>query len=104
MWQVLWRSDYDILTTVFCTGICCFMQGRLSMFYVQVRDDDGNLNNIEVQRLKDKLGTRAVPTAELLLDGTRAIRVNEQYWLRRTALREVMSMCLCVSSVSISIS
>ena len=80
------------------------MQGRLSMFYVQVRDDDGNLNNIEVQRLKDKLGTRAVPTAELLLDGTRAIRVNEQCWLRRTAVRGVMSVYLCVSSVSISIS
>jgi len=46
------------------------------MFYVRVRDDDGSLNNIEVQRLKDKLGTRAVPTAELLLDGTQAWLVN----------------------------
>ncbi|KAL0202179.1 hypothetical protein M9458_000197, partial [Cirrhinus mrigala] len=37
-----------------------------------VRDADGSSNGIEVQRLKDKLGTRQVPTAELLLDGTNA--------------------------------
>ena len=46
------------------------------MFYVEVRDADGNLNNIQVQRLKDKLGTRQVPTAELLLSGTKAYQVN----------------------------
>jgi len=46
------------------------------MFYLEVRNSDGILNNIEVQRLKDKLGTRAVPTAELLLDGTKAFQVN----------------------------
>jgi alkylation response protein AidB-like acyl-CoA dehydrogenase len=44
----------------------------LAMFYVEIRDDDGRLNGIRVDRLKDKLGTRKVPTAELLLDGTRA--------------------------------
>ena len=48
----------------------------LSMFYLETRDPEGNLNNIEVQRLKDKLGTRQVPTAELLLDGTKAYRVS----------------------------
>ena len=46
------------------------------MFYLEVRDQQGTLNNIEVQRLKDKLGTRQVPTAELLLDGTRAYKVT----------------------------
>jgi len=46
------------------------------MFYLETRDQDGNLNNLEVQRLKDKLGTRQLPTAELLLDGTRAYRVS----------------------------
>jgi hypothetical protein len=45
------------------------------MFYLEVRDASGNLNNIEVQRLKDKLGTRTLPTAELLLDGTKAFKV-----------------------------
>ena len=44
----------------------------LAMFYLEVRDDSGRLNNIRVLRLKDKLGTRLVPTAELALDGTLA--------------------------------
>lgn len=44
----------------------------LAMFYVETRDDAGKLNHIRVERLKDKLGTRKVPTAEIVLDGTRA--------------------------------
>jgi len=44
----------------------------LAMFYVECRDESGRLNGIRVERLKDKLGTRKVPTAELLLEGTRA--------------------------------
>jgi len=44
----------------------------LAMFYVECRDQCGRLNGIRVERLKDKLGTRKVPTAELLLDGVRA--------------------------------
>ena len=49
----------------------------LAMFYVEVRDADGRLNGLRVDRLKDKLGTRKVPTAELLLEGTRAALVGE---------------------------
>jgi len=48
----------------------------LAMFYIEIRDLDGKLNGIRVDRLKDKLGTRKVPTAELLLDGTRATLVG----------------------------
>jgi alkylation response protein AidB-like acyl-CoA dehydrogenase len=44
----------------------------LALFYVECRDPSGRLNGIRVERLKDKLGTRKVPTAELLLEGTRA--------------------------------
>ncbi len=44
----------------------------LALFYVETRDEQGRLRNIEVNRLKDKLGTRKVPTAELLLLGTLA--------------------------------
>lgn len=47
----------------------------LALFFVETRDDGGRLNRIEVLRLKDKLGTRKVPTAELMLDGTPAIPV-----------------------------
>ena len=42
----------------------------LALFYLETRDADGQLNGIRVERLKDKLGTRKVPTAELTLDGT----------------------------------
>lgn len=44
----------------------------LSLFYIKLRDANGKLQNIKVNRLKDKLGTKALPTAELTLDGTPA--------------------------------
>ncbi len=40
----------------------------LALFLVELRDERGRLRNIAVNRLKDKLGTRKVPTAELTLD------------------------------------
>jgi alkylation response protein AidB-like acyl-CoA dehydrogenase len=49
----------------------------LAMFYVETHDDEGRLNGIRVERLKDKLGTRKVPTAELTLDGARAVLVGD---------------------------
>jgi alkylation response protein AidB-like acyl-CoA dehydrogenase len=48
----------------------------LALFYLETRDPDGRLNGIRVDRLKDKLGTRKVPTAELTLDGARAQLVS----------------------------
>ena len=48
----------------------------LSVFLIRLRDADGTLRNIRVERLKDKLGTRALPTAELALDGTPALLVG----------------------------
>ncbi|HKR08914.1 MAG TPA: acyl-CoA dehydrogenase family protein [Gemmatimonadaceae bacterium] len=44
----------------------------LSVFLVTLRDRDASLRNIRVERLKDKLGTRALPTAELTLEATPA--------------------------------
>jgi len=49
----------------------------LALFYLETRDEHGRLNNIEINRLKDKLGTRKVPTAELNLNGTPAELVKE---------------------------
>ncbi|HWZ58382.1 MAG TPA: acyl-CoA dehydrogenase family protein [Gemmatimonadaceae bacterium] len=49
----------------------------LSMFYVELRDAAGALRGIRVLRLKDKLGTKALPTAELSLEGTPARLVGE---------------------------
>ena len=44
----------------------------LSLFYVELRNSKGELQNIKIHRLKDKLGTKALPTAELSLEGTPA--------------------------------
>ena len=44
----------------------------LALFYIETRDEHGRPRNIEINRLKDKLGTRKVPTAELNLIGTPA--------------------------------
>ncbi|HKE14892.1 MAG TPA: acyl-CoA dehydrogenase family protein [Kofleriaceae bacterium] len=48
----------------------------LALFFVELRDESGRLRNIQINRLKDKLGTRKVPTAELTLDGTPATPVR----------------------------
>lgn len=50
----------------------------LSLFFLKLRDDAGRLDQIEVHRLKDKLGTKALPTAELTLHGTPARLVGGQ--------------------------
>ena len=47
----------------------------LAMFYLELRDEQGRLQHIEINRLKDKFGTRKLPTAELTLDGVVAIPV-----------------------------
>lgn len=53
----------------------------LSMFLVKMRTLDayGNkvLNGIDIVRLKDKMGTKQLPTAELVLDGTTATLISE---------------------------
>jgi alkylation response protein AidB-like acyl-CoA dehydrogenase len=41
----------------------------LAMFYLELRDEHGRLQNLHINRLKDKFGTRKLPTAELTLDG-----------------------------------
>jgi len=47
----------------------------LALFYLETRDEAGRYNGILLNRLKDKLGTRKVPTAELTLDGALATPV-----------------------------
>jgi alkylation response protein AidB-like acyl-CoA dehydrogenase len=46
----------------------------LALFYLETRNEDGT-PNVLVNRLKDKLGTRKLPTAELTLEGARAVPV-----------------------------
>jgi len=50
----------------------------LGLFLIELRNPDGTWNGIRVRRLKDKLGTKALPTAELDLDGTVAVPVGDE--------------------------
>ena len=49
----------------------------LALFRIHRRLDDGTRNAITVRRLKEKLGTRALPTAELELEGALAFPVGD---------------------------
>ncbi|MBS0569455.1 MAG: acyl-CoA dehydrogenase family protein [Proteobacteria bacterium] len=49
----------------------------LALFYLEPRKPDGRWRNIVVDRLKDKLGTRELPTAEIHLNGAPAELVGE---------------------------
>jgi alkylation response protein AidB-like acyl-CoA dehydrogenase len=48
----------------------------LSLFLLELRRENGDWNGIRVRRLKEKMGTRALPTAELELDGALAVPVG----------------------------
>jgi alkylation response protein AidB-like acyl-CoA dehydrogenase len=74
----------------------------LSVFAIELRDASGALRNIRVNRLKDKLGTRALPTAELTLDGTPAVLVGgEGDGVRKiSALFNVTRVANAVAAVS----
>ena len=53
---------------------------NLSMFFLQTRDysNDGKLNGIQIVKLKNKMGTRQLPTAELLLTNAKARLLSEE--------------------------
>lgn len=48
----------------------------LSLFLLELRRADGSWNGIQVRRLKDKMGTKALPTAELELVDAEAVPVG----------------------------
>jgi len=50
----------------------------LSLFYLEVQLDNGNMNGIQMMKLKNKFGTRQLPTAELLIDGAIAHRISDE--------------------------
>lgn len=49
----------------------------LSLFLMELRDGTGAWNGLTIRRLKDKLGTKALPTAEVDLDGAVAVPVGD---------------------------
>jgi acyl-CoA dehydrogenase len=50
----------------------------LSLFVVPHTDEDGEPNDLVVRRLKDKLGTIAVPTGEIVFEGAEATLVGAE--------------------------
>jgi acyl-CoA dehydrogenase len=48
---------------------------HLALFLVETHDRDGRPNGIVLRRLKEKLGTRHLPTAEITLEGTLAVPI-----------------------------
>ena len=60
----------------------------LALFYLEPRKSDGRWRNISIDRLKDKLGTRELPTAEIRLDGAPAELVGEA----KFGVREIAPM------------
>ncbi len=51
---------------------------KLSLFFLELRNKTGELQHIQINRLKEKMGTRALPTAELTMSGTPAQLVGER--------------------------
>ncbi len=52
------------------------MKLPISMFFLKLRKKNGEHNNLEFQRFKDKLGTRQLPSAEIVLNGARSYLVS----------------------------
>lgn len=77
-WRLYGRKWFTSATTSQMTLTLARPEGNgpggkgLALFYLEPRDASGDLQGISVNRLKDKLGTRKVPTAELLLEGAPA--------------------------------
>ncbi|WGG43549.1 acyl-CoA dehydrogenase family protein [Rossellomorea sp. DA94] len=81
----LWGEKYFASNSGMCgvTMVLARIEGSgkgtkgLSLFAVPWRNDDGSLNGIHIRRLKDKLGVRAVPSAEVEFKGANAYLVGE---------------------------
>jgi acyl-CoA dehydrogenase len=75
----------------------------LSLFLVPWRKDDGTLNGITIRRLKDKLGVRAVPSAEVVFDGATAYMIGDAskgFYYMMEALN-LSRVCNAIASIGI---
>lgn len=74
----------------------------LGLFYLETAAPGGGANHIRVERLKDKLGTRKLPTAELFLEGAVAVPVagTEQGVRAIAPMLNVTRLWNAVSAVS----
>ncbi|SFJ44308.1 Acyl-CoA dehydrogenase [Halobacillus dabanensis] len=75
----------------------------LSLFLVPWRKEDGTLNGIQIRRLKDKLGVRAVPSAEVEFIGAKAYMVGKAdrgFYYMMEALN-LSRVCNAIASIGI---
>lgn len=75
----------------------------LSLFLVPWKKEDGTLNHIKIRRLKDKLGVRAVPSAEVEFEGAKAYLIGnaEQGFHYMMEALNLSRVCNAVASVGI---
>jgi acyl-CoA dehydrogenase len=75
----------------------------LSLFLVPWHNEKGELNGIQIRRLKDKLGVRAVPSGEVVFHGAKAFLVgdpNKGLYYMMEALN-LSRVCNAVASIGI---
>lgn len=75
----------------------------LSLFAVPWKKEDGTLNGISIRRMKDKLGVRAVPSAEVEFNGAEAYLVGEAskgFYYMMEALN-LSRVCNAIASIGI---
>ncbi|ASF40385.1 isovaleryl-CoA dehydrogenase [Halobacillus halophilus] len=75
----------------------------LSLFLVPWRKDNGDMNGIQIRRLKDKLGVRAVPSAEVEFSGAEAYLVGkpEQGFYYMMEALNLSRVCNATASIGI---
>jgi acyl-CoA dehydrogenase len=75
----------------------------LSLFLVPWRNEDGTLNGIQLRRLKDKLGVRAVPSGEVVFEGAKAYVIGDAskgFYYMMEALN-LSRVCNAVASIGV---
>ncbi|GAE33364.1 acyl-CoA dehydrogenase family protein [Halalkalibacter akibai] len=75
----------------------------LSLFLMPWKKSDGTNNHLQIRRLKDKLGVRAVPSAEVVLEGSEAYLIGEAdqgFYYMMEALN-LSRVCNAIASVGI---
>lgn len=77
-----WRIDgfkwFSSATDSNMTMLLAQTANGLSAFYAPLKRRDGALNGVSISRLKNKMGTKPLPTAELQLRGMRAWLVGRE--------------------------
>lgn len=75
----------------------------LSLFLVPWKNEDGTNNGLSIRRLKDKLGVRAVPSAEVEFDGAKAFLIGDAskgFYYMMEALN-LSRICNAIASIGI---